>query len=371
MVRQFRPIRPHVRLNQIRKSMTPSQIRQKFSGVSGRLPLVSVILPVFNGAATVEQAILSLGMLQDLDVEIVVVDDGSTDNTLDVLEQLRPKLRGVPFRIIQAEHGGVAAASNTAIEAARGQWIARIDADDWSSPHRLRQQLQYAEKHDLDGVSCLVKIVTPDGHPAQTLQEYEGWLNSCVSPEEISAMRFVELPVPNPTMMAKREIFEMQYRAGTFPEDYDLWLRALGAGWRIGKVPRTLYWWTDHEDRVTRTQAIYSRAAFLNAKKMHLPDGPLRGVTHCDFWGAGLEGKPWIRWLQQRGIKIRHIIEVNPRKIGSEIHGVPVISPERICTTPSLPLFIGVGVPKGRQNIQEYIHGHLPHTPGEDAWFLA
>ena len=333
-------------------------------------PLISVVIPVFNAEATIEKAVYSLGHIQEMNIEVVIVDDGSTDSTQTVLESLQSSIDSSRLRILKRPNRGVAEAANFGVQAARGDWIARMDADDWSSPHRLRRQLEFGLQHNLDVVSCLVKIVSLEGHPVLSLQEYENWLNSCVSPEDILAMRFVELPIPNPTILARREVFEMGYRQGNFPEDYDLWLRVMAAGYRVGKVPRTLYWWTDHPNRVTRNQSIYTKAAFINAKKAHLPEGPLKGVAQCDFWGAGLEGKPWIRWFQSQGIAIRNIIEVNPRKIGHDIHGVPVIEPERISTKPQLPLFIAVGVPEGRKKIHDYILGHLPHTPGQDAWFL-
>lgn len=334
-------------------------------------PYISIILPVFNGEKTLEKAIYSLGSLSGIDAELIIIDDGSTDGTHNILNQIKKHLSGEPIKVIRTRHIGVADAANMAISYAKGDWIARIDADDWSSPHRLRQQLSLAQNENLDIVSCFVKIVTPDGFPVISLQDYEQWLNSCVTPEDILASRFIELPIPNPTILAKREVFELGFRNGNYPEDYDLWLRAMSAGFRPGKVPRTLYWWTDHPNRVTRTQSIYTKAAFLNAKKLHLFDGPLAGVTECDFWGAGLEGKPWIRWFLNQGIKIRNIIDVNPNKVGQVIHGSQVILPERINTTPPLPLFIGVGVPEGRKKIKDFILSHLPHTPGQDAWFLA
>lgn len=344
---------------------------EQHESYSSSRPHISIILPIFNGEQTLEKAIYSLGSLKAIGAELIAVDDGSTDGTFNALQHIKRHLKNEPIRIFSIEHSGVAEASNFATQHAQGDWIARIDADDWSSPHRIKQQLILAQQESLDIVSCLVKIVSPDGHPVLSLQDYETWLNSCITPEDILASRFIELPIPNPTILAKKEVFELGYRNGNFPEDYDLWLRAMAAGFRPGKVNRTLYWWTDHPNRVTRKQSIYTKAAFLNAKKLHLLNGPLSGVSECDFWGAGLEGKPWIRWFLDQGIHIRNIIDVNPKKIGQVIHGSPVILPERINTTPQLPLFIGVGVPEGRKQIRDFILAHLPHTPGQDAWFLA
>lgn len=334
-------------------------------------PEISVILPVYNGENTLEKAVYSLGCLKKVNAELVIVDDGSSDGTSHVAGKIQSQLGRDRVRILSGSHRGVVDAANRAIDASRGRWIARMDADDWSSPHRLRRQLEYARQHNLDVVSSLVKIVSPDGHPVLSLEGYENWLNQCLSPEEILAARFIELPIPNPTILAKREVFELKYRHGNFPEDYDMWLRAAACGFRIGKVPRTLYWWTDHPNRLTRNQSIYTKAAFINAKKEHLVNGPLQGVTQCDFWGAGAEGKSWILWFQKLGIHIRTLVDVHPGKIGQTIHGIPVISPDQIPTAPLFPIFIAVGVPEGRRQIHNFIINHLPHTPGQDAWFLA
>ena len=65
------------------------------------------------------------------------------------------------------------------------------------------------------------------GQAVTSLQRYEQWSNALTEPARIVAMRFVELPIVNPTLMAKREVFELGYREGAWPEDYDLCLRAL------------------------------------------------------------------------------------------------------------------------------------------------
>lgn len=101
-------------------------------------PLVSVVIPVFNGASFVAKAVASVRAQTVKDVEIIVVDDGSTDGTQAVLEELR---RTMEIRWFQQEHGGPARSRNRGIEAARGEFVALLDCDDVWLPDKLEAQL--------------------------------------------------------------------------------------------------------------------------------------------------------------------------------------------------------------------------------------
>jgi glycosyltransferase involved in cell wall biosynthesis len=101
-------------------------------------PIVSVVIPVFNGAPFVSQAVASIRGQSVKDVEIIVVDDGSTDGTQAVLAELE-RTQGI--RWYQQDHGGPARSRNRGIEAARGDFIALLDCDDVWLPDKLKAQL--------------------------------------------------------------------------------------------------------------------------------------------------------------------------------------------------------------------------------------
>jgi len=104
------------------------------------VPLVSVIIPVYNGADFIGESIDSALQQSYGNLEVIVVDDGSTDNTLTVLNQYAVKDARV--RVISQPNGGVSAARNTAIAAARGEFIAPLDADDIWRPSKLDRQVR-------------------------------------------------------------------------------------------------------------------------------------------------------------------------------------------------------------------------------------
>jgi glycosyltransferase involved in cell wall biosynthesis len=112
-------------------------------------PLVSVVIPVFNGAPFVAKAVESVRAQSITDVEILVVDDGSTDGTQAVLDRLR---QSHDIAWFQQDHGGPARSRNRGIEAARGTWVALLDCDDVWLPDKLEAQLRLAAERPNVGV---------------------------------------------------------------------------------------------------------------------------------------------------------------------------------------------------------------------------
>src|SRR5665213_868358 len=113
---------------------------------------VSILMPAFNSAATLPRAVRS-ALEQDLrDIEVVIIDDGSSDQTADVARQLATTDARVRL-ITLSRNRGKSFAMNAGVADARGQWVAVLDADDWYAPDRLSTLLRSAEHHDVDLVA--------------------------------------------------------------------------------------------------------------------------------------------------------------------------------------------------------------------------
>ena len=327
---------------------------------------ISVVMPVFNAESSIERAVMSILEQSLPPVELIVVDDGSTDKTVQILKSLQ----GARIQLVQQPHQGVAVAANAGTELARSPLIARMDADDVSHSRRLEKQFAWLRLHEVDVVGCQVRITDELGKPTSSLSRYARWINDeTTCNESISALRFVELPIVNPTILARREYFELGFCDNGFPEDYDLMLRAAASDMKFGKVPEVLFDWTDRAGRLTRTHENFSEAAFMRCRQTHLLAGPLSCVGQIDLWGIGKTGKPWLRWLQRNRIRVRRAYDINPRKINSVIHSVEVHDPIDLVHD-GTPILIAVGAENARQTVWPQLVSR-GFKPGNDAWFVA
>ena len=279
------------------------------------MPKLSVMLPVYNAQRTISRAIKSILEQTFNDLELIVVDDGSTDSTRNLIGSINDSRIKYFFQ----PHQGVAAASNLAFNQSGSQLVARMDADDFAHTTKFEKQVKYLTENELDVVGCKIQIRDASGGCPESMLRYQKWINEIsTDPAKILSLRFVEFPLVNPTILAKRKYFEIGFDTNALPEDYDLFLTAAANGMKFGKVPEVLFDWTERDDRLTRTEARYSTEAFDECRKKHLKSGPLKNVTEVDLWGAGKTGKRWMRWLIENQVKVRRLFDVSPRKIGKD-----------------------------------------------------
>lgn len=296
-------------------------------------PAVSVILPVFNAVTTLAQAVESLLWQTLSDFEIIIVDDGSTDGTTDLIRRLAQADQRV--RPIFASHQGIVAALNTGLAEARAPLIARMDADDICLPSRLKNQKDFLGLHPEIGlVSCRIGFLG-DQAISGGYSEYVRWLNTLLSPQSISVNRFVESPLAHPSVMFRTALIQQfgGYRDGPFPEDYDLWLRWLGLGVAMAKLDKQLFLWRDTPNRLSRTHDRYSDQAFARLKAEHLALWLSQNNPHHPdimAWGAGRITRQRLRPLTELGIRVQAYVDIDPHKIGNRIEGIPVIRPEAL-----------------------------------------
>lgn len=302
-------------------------------------PRVSVILPARNAATTVARAVGSIRAQTLAEWELIAVDDGSTDGTREILQDLaqaEPRLK-----VIAQAHAGVAAAANAGIAAARGALVARMDADDVSHPERLERQAEFLlaqENRDVGVVGCLVEFggdrVANEGYA-----RHVDWVNTLVTAEAIALNRFVEAPLANPSVMFRRELVGRHggFREGDFPEDYELWLRWLDAGVRMAKVPRVLLRWNDSPGRISRTDARYAPEAFFRVKAEWVAREVTRsagasGRRRLFVWGAGRHTRRRAAHLEAHGVEIAGYIDVDAKKTGRGLGGtgVPVLAEDAV-----------------------------------------
>ncbi|MHC4133417.1 MAG: glycosyltransferase family 2 protein [Planctomycetota bacterium] len=333
------------------------------------MPRVSVVIPVHNPGPFLEPALRSVRNQTLVDFEAVCVDDGSTDGTPAVLGRVAAE--DPRFRILSPGRIGLIEAVNLLCREARTPLLARFDADDAMHPRRLELQASFLDRHpDVDAVSCLVRHF-PKAQVRAGYRAYETWLNSLRTPAEIARDIFIELPLPNPSVTMRADVFDRVggYLDNGHPEDYDFWLRAWEAGVRCAKVDRVLHYWREHTRRVTRTHPRYSVEAFLRAKVASLLRGPLADGRPFVVWGAGMKGRRLTRLLVRAGRPPLALLDIDPRKIGRTRQGRPILPPEAM--RPGSALVLGaVGAPGARALIRERLRA-WGLRESRDFWMVA
>ncbi len=327
-------------------------------------PLVSIVLPVFNAEETIAEAIESCLRQSMGSFELIVVLDGCADRSGEIVRSYNdPRIR-----VFEMGCQGVAPAATEAIRASRTDFIARMDADDISHPERLSSQYRFlSESSVFSAVSGQVHLLNPLG---DGMQRYVDWVNELETAEDIARERFVECPVIQPSLMMRRSSFEEAngYREVAWAEDHDLFLRMLERGMQIGKVDETVLSWRDSADRLTRTHPAYSEEQVWRMKTHHLAREPKvssHGVAIC---GAGPIGKRLARLLKEEGVVVHGFFEVNPRRVGEEIGGVPVAGPGEFGERwRDAVLLSAVGVEGGRTRVRELAEGE-GYAEGVDFW---
>ncbi|MBW3535875.1 MAG: glycosyltransferase [Gemmatimonadetes bacterium] len=290
-------------------------------------PRVSILLPVRDGERHLEACVASLRSQTLEDWEAVVVDDGSEDATPRLLAAWADADPRVV--VIRQEAQGLVAALERARAAAQAPLVARMDADDVALPGRLQAQMALLESDaSLAVVGCRVAYF-PEARIRGGARRYESWLNDLVTPDDHVRDLFVECPLAHPTFLLRRDALEAAggYRDRGWPEDYDLLLRLWRRGGRMAKVPEVLLRWREAEGRLSRTHPAYAPAAFRRCKVHHLRRSLLRDREGAVVWGAGPTGKAFARELAVAGVPVRAFVDLDPRKIGQEIHGAPVVAP--------------------------------------------
>ncbi|MBS3779761.1 MAG: glycosyltransferase [Desulfovermiculus sp.] len=293
------------------------------------MPVISVLLPCHNCAKTLPAALDSLLEQTFADHEILAVNNGSTDQTAQILHSYaRSDSR---LRVLDIKQAGIVPALNYGLEQAKGRYIARMDADDISLPTRFQEQTDYLENHPHVGLvgGLVVHRDGPGSSPGRAA--YVQWINSLITPRGCAIHRFVECPLAHPTFMFRRDIpFRLGgYQQGSFSEDYELILRWAENGISTAKVPTPILIWRDHPNRLSRRDPRCSVAAMYELKSPFLARWLQDNNPHHPcvvILGAGQESRKRSAWLEDEGIQIIAFADISPGRIGQKIQGKRVIS---------------------------------------------
>ncbi len=224
------------------------------------IELISVVMPVFNAASHVREAIVSILSQTYKNIEFIIIDDGSVDETLEII-QLYAALDN-RIRVVSSGKMGLVAALNFGIHISKGRWIARMDADDICLENRLERQIQFILQNKLDMCGSWAKkfgssignIVLPCSH------------------DEIVVDLLFRSSFVHPSVIFKKEVFnDLSYsRLFKHAEDYHLWTQMVAKGMRLGNIPEYLLRYREHGKQVSTLNSAEQKKVSNIIRSQHL-----------------------------------------------------------------------------------------------------
>jgi cellulose synthase/poly-beta-1,6-N-acetylglucosamine synthase-like glycosyltransferase len=256
------------------KRMAPAELGEN---KSMPVPIMSVVMSVFQGERYLSQAIDSILGQTFRDFEFIIIDDGSTDDSGSILESHRRSDSRV--RVYSQKNNGLIYSLNRGCELARGQYIARMDADDIAARNRLGSQLYYMQEHPAVGVlGSAVEFIDQTG---RTLRISRNPLGNA----DLQRALIDSDVLFHPAVVMRKDAFVSVggYRNVVHAEDYDLWLR-IAESYELANLPEVLLKYRIHSAQISmrtcRQQALSTIAAqaFALERRNGMPD-PLTSMT--------------------------------------------------------------------------------------------
>jgi glycosyltransferase involved in cell wall biosynthesis len=214
-------------------------------------PAITVLMPVYNGEKYLAQAIQSILGQTFEDLELLIIDDGSTDRTSEIIKQFGdPRIRAIN----NEKNIGLIGTLNKGIGLASGRYIARMDCDDWTAPDRLSKQWSFMEIHPEVGI-C--------GTWVKTIRESEGglWVYP-TSNADIRCRMLFSCTLAHPSVMIRRAMLaenHLEYAASyIYAEDYELWSRCMDHC-SLANLPEPLLNYRLHESSTVALHAVEQR----------------------------------------------------------------------------------------------------------------
>lgn len=221
--------------------------------------LISVIMPAYNAEDFINESIKSIVSQTYKHLELIVIDDGSTDRTAQIVTDWQTIDNRI--RLYSRENKGLIYSLNEAVKLSRGDFICRMDVDDISKPNRLKRQLSHllTTNHELCGSFAEVFGDThrdlPQPFKSQDIYEYLFFGNPIIHPSIMATKSFLNKNPYNPNY--------------EFVEDYELWVRASQIGVKISNVPEILLRYRTHEKQITRKHRLEIELKRTNVAKLH------------------------------------------------------------------------------------------------------
>lgn len=253
------------------------------------MPLVTVLLPVYNAERHLAESVQSILDQTFSDFELLIVDDGSTDKSAEIIHLFTDKR----IRYIKNEQNlKLIKTLNRGLQEARGEFIARMDSDDISFPQRLERQLQFFQRRpDVDVAGTFAIRIDDKGLHGALIKRPVG--------DELQKTVWWPTPLLHPTVMMRRQVVDRGFtydESCLHCEDYDLWIRLSKAGLKIENLPAPMLYYRVHGGGVSiQNRQLQLRNSFQVFSK-HFKVSLSEMEYYC-LIGASPHGLSWSRRL--------------------------------------------------------------------------
>jgi|TARA_B110000967_G_scaffold44848_1_gene44989 glycosyltransferase involved in cell wall biosynthesis len=284
---------------------------------------VSIIIPCKNAAEFLDETLLSIRNQSFIDWECILVDDHSTDSSLEVFNEFAAE--DARFQSFKNTGVGVIHALQCGYKHSTSTIITRMDADDLMPVNKLSNLLKALEEKGTGHVATgKVKYFDALG---EGFKNYERWLNKLIDENSHRAHLYKECVIASPNWMLYRKDFERigAFDSAVYPEDYELVFRMFSGGLKVAAVNEVTHLWRDHEQRASRVSTLYAANTFLPLKLSWFLKLNRDETKKLILLGAGKKGKAIAKELKRLGMEFIWQTN-NPKKIGHFIYEVEVHS---------------------------------------------
>ena len=330
--------------------------------------LISVLLPLYNAEKTLWKCLKGIRRQSYPDFEVIAVNDGSEDSSGSILKTAASQDKRIRVFTFSANRG-IVAALNYGIDQCRGDWIARMDADDIMHSDRLLLQRDHFKTFpETDVLGAGIRLFREDDKLTPGQIRYQDWSNSLLTDQAIKADIFAESPIMHPTFFLRKGFYgEMGgYKDNPWAEDYDFLLRAYARGARFAKLSRILLEKGDSPTRLVRTDVRCKRKAMFHAKAYYFSRKRdfFNGKDKLVIAGSGSSGRMVRKALEREGINVSAFVDNAVDEPGRTISGLPVFSlcaenADRFFADHGNTFFVlCIGVSEGRQMMENMLVEH-------------
>lgn len=331
-------------------------------------PLVSILTPFKNTESYLGECLHSILSQSYTHWELIIVDDGSTDNSYDLVNTVANIDNRI--KLLKNSGEGIIDALRLAFHHSSGSFITRMDSDDIMAPNKIKvllsNLLAHGEKHVAVGlVSYFSEYGVGPGY-----KSYENWLNALTKKGSNYTEIYKECVIPSPCWMVHRSDLEAcdAFNTNIYPEDYDLTFRFYKRGYKCIPCNEILHYWRDYQTRTSRTHIHYAQNHFTALKTKYFLEIDFKPSNNLVVWGAGTKGKLIAKILIEKAISFFWICD-NPKKIGKNIYGQNMLPFEILKELTNTQSIITVANKNAQKDIKTYLNSlHL--KPVEDYIFF-